>query len=62
MKQQEPDDNILLSCPGKCSKDTYFLIKKLEKKRSMRDYVYVNFKYRKPVSYTHLTLPTILLV
>ena len=47
MKQQEPDDNILLSCPGKCSKDTYFLIKKLEKKRSMKDYVYVNFKYRK---------------
>ena len=38
-------NNIVYSCPEH-GKDTYFSIKKMEKNRKMRDYVYVWFKHK----------------
>ena len=46
MVVQESDDNLLLSCEAH-GKETYFNIKKMEKKPSMRNYVYVWFKRKK---------------
>jgi len=41
--QWEKDNNVAWSCPAH-GKETYFSIKKLEKQRKMREYVYVWFK------------------
>lgn len=41
--QWEKDNNIAWSCPEH-GKQTYFNVKKLEKHRKMRDYVYVWFQ------------------
>lgn len=41
----EKDDNIVYTCP-KHGKDTYFQIKKLERMRKMREFVYVWFKHK----------------
>jgi uncharacterized protein YegJ (DUF2314 family) len=46
MVVQESDDNLLLSCEAH-GKETYFNIKKMEKKKNMRCYVYVWFKRKK---------------
>jgi uncharacterized protein YegJ (DUF2314 family) len=46
MAIQESKDNLLLSCEAH-GKETYFNIKKMEKKPSMRCYVYVWFKRKK---------------
>ena len=43
--QKEESSNVVYTC-GDCGKDTYFAIKALERKRSMRGYVYVWFKQR----------------
>ena len=45
-EEAESDDNLLLSCEAH-GKETYFNIKKMEKKPSMRNYVYVWFKRKK---------------
>ena len=46
MVVQESDNNLLLSCEAH-GKETYFNIKKMEKKKNMRCYVYVWFKRKK---------------
>ena len=46
VKQTHEDpDNVIFTCSD-CGKDTYFAIKALEKKRKMKDYVYVWFKHK----------------
>lgn len=42
----EDKSNIVYTCP-KHGKDTYFSIKKLERSRKMREFVYVWFKDKK---------------
>ena len=47
VKQTHEDpENVIFTC-GDCGKDTYFAIKALEKKRKMKDYVYVWFKHKR---------------
>jgi uncharacterized protein YegJ (DUF2314 family) len=46
ISNKEAESNIVYSCPDH-GKETYFAIKKLERKMKMRDFVYVWFKHRK---------------
>ena len=45
MTKDLEEGNVVFSCPEH-GKEIYFQIKELERKRSMRDYVYVWFRYR----------------
>jgi len=45
MKKKETKDNLILSCETH-GKEIYFKIKKMEKRMSMKNYVYVWFKKR----------------
>ena len=46
VKQTHEDPNNVIFTCSDCGKDTYFAIKALEKKRKMKDYVYVWFKHK----------------